>query len=153
MKTDPIVRFVPPSENECQGVYIASAEIDGGLVTSGPCASETNARAEFRAALFHHEKGEPVRTVYTWSVGYEFQLSAGPWVARSSDGGPYRDKENAHAAAYSARGQLMDRHGKTHVGRFEIQSHQARASQPTIEESFPERIAELRANFPGLFTA
>lgn len=93
-----------------------------------------------------------IRTVWTWSIPYQVKLSAGPYVARSSDGGPYHDRENAIASAHAARWQLMDLHGKRHVGRYELRTHEAKAAQPTIEEAAPEKIESLRQQFPGLFT-
>lgn len=94
-----------------------------------------------------------VRTVWTWSIPYQVKLSAGPYVARASDGGPYRDRETAIAAAHAARWQMMDLHGKRNVGRYELRTHESKASQPTIEEAFPEKVESLRKEYPGLFTS
>lgn len=153
----PEIRFVPPNENCFQGYHEASAPYGDETVTSGPCGSESTARAEFRAAWLRREgkpqDGEARRTVWTWSIAYAVKLSSGPIVERRSDGGPYCDRETAIAAAHSARGQLMDMHGNRNVGRYELRTHEARTSQPMIEESFPEKIEELKQRHPGLFTA
>lgn len=112
--------------------------LDSGCFTSQPCPDCENPRPE-------------KRKVWVWGIGYEVKLSAGPWAARSSDGGPYLYRENAIAAAHVVRWQLMDTHGKKHVGRYELQSVEAPVSQPTIEEVFPEKIVALKAAHPGLF--
>lgn len=157
MKTPtPAIRFVPPNDNGFQGYHEASAPYGEEVVSSGPCGSESTARAEFRAAWLRREgkpgPGEEKRTVWVWSIAYAVKLSSGPTVERRSDGGPYRDRETAIAAAHASRGQLMDMHGKRNVGRYELRTHEARKSQPTIEESFPERVADLKQRSPGLFT-
>jgi len=82
------------------------------------------------------------RTVYTWSIKYSVMDRASKSMAgglntrrlsRSSDGGPYLNRDNAEAAAKRATIDLTDLHGAGNVDRYTIRAHLAPVAQPAFE--------------------